>query len=83
MTLPQLLGNDHVAQTAPDRLFTGPAERVLGGRVPLADDALVVHDDDAVERGVEHGFALGRGLAGRSTALRSPSSVITAAAAPR
>ena len=63
VTLPQFLGNDQVAQPAPDRLLAGPAERVLGGGVPLADDALVVHDDDAVERGVEHGFAFRCGFA--------------------
>ena len=64
VTLTQLLGDDEVAQDAPDCLFTCPAERVLGSRVPLVDDSFVVHDDDAVERRVEHGFALRCGLAG-------------------
>ncbi len=63
MTLAQLLRNDEAPQDASDRFFAGPAERVLGRRVPLADDSFFVHDDDAVERGAEHGFPLRFGLA--------------------
>ena len=63
MTLTQFLRNDEAPQEAPDRLFAGPAERALGRRVPLADDSFFVHDDDAVERGAEHGFPLCLGLA--------------------
>ena len=72
VTLTQLLRDDEVAQDTPDCLFTCPAERVLGGGVPLADDSFVVHDDDAVERRVEHGFALGCGLAGLFDSVTQP-----------
>ena len=40
VTLPQLLRNDELAEDASDRLLASPAERVLGGGVPLADDLL-------------------------------------------
>ena len=49
VALPQFLRNDEVPEDASDRLFACPAERVLGGRVPLADDPVLVHDDDAIE----------------------------------
>ena len=63
VTLTQFLRNDEAPQEAPDRLFAGPAERVLGRRVPLADDSFFVHDDDAVERRAEYCLPLGLGLA--------------------
>jgi hypothetical protein len=66
----KLLRHDQVAQPAPDRLFARPAERPLGRAVPFQHEALVVHHEDAVQRGLEDRLlVLGqarRALRGRS-----------------
>jgi hypothetical protein len=47
--------DDQVGENTADRLVAGPAEEGLRADVPGRDAALLVHHDDGVEGGVEHG----------------------------
>ena len=48
-----LRGDDELEERLADRLGPRPPERLLGRRVHLDDEALVVDDDQAVERGAQ------------------------------
>jgi hypothetical protein len=59
----QPLGNDQAAELLSGRFGRRPAEHALGDLVPGRDAAVGPHDDDRVERGVEHrGEQLSSGL---------------------
>ncbi len=53
----QLLGNDALRQGLPDHFVPPPAEDLLRGRVPVDNEARVVHQQNGVQRRVHDGPA--------------------------
>ena len=53
MAAAQARRDDHVGEQAAEHGLAAVAEDALGGRVELDDAAVVVHPDDAVERGLD------------------------------
>ena len=49
------LRNDELAQLAPDRLISGPAENLFGDAVLAGDDAILTHYDHCIECSFEDG----------------------------
>ena len=62
--------DDRLGEVAADRLLARPAERLLGLRVPGDDDAVGVHADEGVVRGVEDQVRAGVALRHLRSALR-------------
>lgn len=62
MRLPERLRDNRVGQLPPNHIRALKTQRALGGRIELDDATLVIHSDNAIERGVEdgafEGFAL-------------------------